>query len=334
MKFLTQHEKQTLVFLTTAALATTVITIYFALNTRQENEQVLFRKIHIIHTGGEINSDFKEMYDSNQGMYDIDYYQPLIKSSDISPKDWNVIASDIGKKYNNYDAFVIVCGKDTLAYTASALSFMIENLSKPIILSDGDVEAALKLASKTKIPEVMIASGKNLLRGCRAVHKSSDYFTSPNYPPLNLQNSLALPKEPPQIKFVSPNISVSVIKVFPGMSDAPLLNLLDNENTQGVVLEMYGDGRGPTTKDFLNAIRKLNQKGVVILAVSQCDEISEFKLDNSLLKAGVLSGNDMTTPAAYAKLCFLLSNVEDKTLIERLMEKTFRGEMSINYLTI
>ena len=334
MKFLTQHEKQTLVFLTTAALATMVITIYLAVNTRQENEEVIFRKIHIIHTGGEINSHFKEMYNSNQGMYDIDSYQPLMRSSDVSTKDWNIIASDIGKKYNDYDAFVIVCGKDTLAYTASALSFMLENLSKPIILSDGDVEDALKLASKSKIPEVMVASKGQLLRGCRTVHKSSEYFTSPNYPPLDLQNSLILPKEPPQIKFVSPNIDVSVIKVFPGMSDAPLLNLLDNDNTQGVVLEMYGVGSGPTSKNFLDAINKLDKKGVVILAVSQCDELSDFNLDNSMLEAGVLSGNDMTTPAAYAKLCFLLSNVKDKKVIEQLMEKTFRGEMTINYPTI
>jgi L-asparaginase len=250
-----------------------------------------------------------------------------MNSSEIVPKDWNIIAEDIGRKYNNYDAFIIVCGRDTLVYTASALAFMIENLTKPIILTDGDVDSAVRLSSKTKIPEIMIVSGGKLLRGCRTVHKSSHLFTSPNYPPLEDWNCLKSSTEPPQIKFINPKINIIVVKIFPGMTAKYFLNLI-NANVQGIILEMYCLGNAPTSENFLNAIDILAKKGVVIVAVSQCDEISEYDIDIRLLEAGVLSGQDMTTPAAYAKLYFLLSNVENKKLIGQLMEKSFRGEMT------
>uniref|UniRef100_A0A6C0H2Z0 Asparaginase n=1 Tax=viral metagenome TaxID=1070528 RepID=A0A6C0H2Z0_9ZZZZ len=327
MKFLTQEEKQILVFLTTAAIASTVVSIYFGVNIQQENEEVSSKKIHIIHTGGDIDGNFKENYD-------IQTYKPLIKSADISPKDWNIIANDVGGKYNYYDAFVIICGKDTLVYTASALSFMLENLSKPVVLTDGDVTSALKLASKTKIPEVMIVSQGKLLRGCRSVHKSTDFFSSPNYPFLDNNNSLPIPTENMGIKFVNPKINIVVVKVFPGMTESPLINLIENDIADGVVLEMYGNGKAPTSKNFIDSINRLTKKGVIIVAVSQCDELVKLDVDIRLLEAGVLSGNDMTTPAAYAKLYFLLSNVEDKTLVRQLIEKTFRGEMSVNYPSV
>ena len=327
MQFLTQREKSTLVFLITGSLIATVVTIYLGVNIQRMNEDILSNKIHVIHTGGEIEENFRKKYEHNMGKYNINSYKPLMNSSEIVPKDWNIIAQDIGRKYNNYDAFVIVCGRDTLVYTASALAFMIENLTKPIILTDGDVDSAVRLCSKTKIPEVMIASEGKLLRGCRTVHKSSHLFTSPNYPPLEVRNCLQSPTEPPQIKFINPKINIIVVKIFPGMTAKYFLNLI-NANVQGIILEMYcGVGNAPTSEKFLDAIRILAKKGVVILAVSQCDEISEYDVDIRLLEAGVLSGYDMTTPAAYAKLSFLLSNVENKKLIGQLMEKSFRGEM-------
>lgn len=323
MQFLTQREKSTLVFLITGAMIATVVTIYLGVNIQQKNE----KKINIIHTGGEIEENFIKKYQHNMGKYNINSYKPLMNSSDIVPKDWNIIAEDIGRKYNNYDAFIIVCSRDTLVYTAAALSFMMENLTKPIILTDRDVDSAIRLSSKTKIPEVMIASGGKLLRGCRTVNKSSDLFTSPNYPPLDNQTCLQGPTEPPQIKFINPKINIIIVKVFPGMTAKYFLNLV-NENVQGIVLEMYCLGNDPISKKILDVISILAKKGVVILAVSQCDEISEYDVDIHLLEAGVLSGHDMTTPAAYAKLSFLLSNVENKKLIGQLMEKSFRGEMS------
>ena len=121
-------------------------------------------------------------------------------------------------------------------------------------------------------------------------------------------------------------------KVFPGINDTSL-NFTDN-TVSGIVLEIYQSGNAPKSKKFINAIKKLINKGVVIVAVSQSEEMLKFEIDNNLLEAGVISGNDMTTPAAYAKLYFLLSNVKNTDLIYQLMEKTFRGEMTVNYPSI
>jgi L-asparaginase len=331
MRLLTQDEKSTLILLTTATLAATAITLYFSINIEKKNKHILCSKIHIIHTGGEIETKFKENYSKNINKYDISSYEPLMNSSNIVPNDWNIIAEDIGRKYHNYDAFIIVCGRDTLAYTASALSFMLENLSKPVVLTDGEVNSAVKLTSTTKIPEVMVASRGKLLRGCRVVYKSSEHFTSPNYPPLNQVNSLIPPEEPPRIKFVNPNINVVVIKVFPGINAKYLIN---NADVHGIVLEMYGTGNGPISQNFLDAIRALANKGIVIVAVSQNNQVIGSEIDIRILEAGVLAGYDMTTTAAYAKICFLLGNVKDKKIIGQLMEKPFRGEMSVNYPTV
>ena len=333
MKFLSQQEKQALVFLTTAALASIVVSIYFGVNTHQKSENVVSKKIYIIHACGDIEKNFKENYNTKNVKYDIHSYQPQMNSSDISPDDWNVIASDVFQKYNKYSAFVIVCGSDTMDYTASALSFMLENLSKPIIITDGNVKSAVKLAAKTKIPEVMIEFEGKLLRGCRTIRKSVEYFTSPSYPYLEEHNCLEQPSENIEIKFINPNINILVVKVFPGISDT-LFNFSDDDMVSGIILEIYESGNAPKSKKFINAIKKLIKKGVVIIAVSQSEKVLKFELDNNLLEAGVIPGNDMTTPAAYAKLYFLLSNVKNINLIHQLMEKIFRGEMTVNYPSI
>lgn len=337
MRYLTQNEKMFLVLLITAALIMTAVSMYFGTNVQRKNQDVINNKIYIIHTGGDIEPDFEINYAKHSkklAYYDVNSYDPPINSSDVVPSDWNGIAKDIGDVYNSYDAFVVVCGKDTLAYTASALSFMLENLGKPVILTDGELLSALFFASTTKIPEVMVASRGNLLRGCRVVHKSADQFTSPNYPVLQPYNALRLPQEPIKIQFVSPKVKVSVIKVFPGMDDKYLLNLLNDIEIHGIILEIYGSGRGPTNEKFLSAINRLAKRGVVTVVVSQCDKVSSPEVDMRLLEAGALSGNDMTVPAAFAKLCFLLGNVENKKMIGQLMEQTFRGEMTIqNMLT-
>jgi L-asparaginase len=332
-----QNEKVTLVFLIVAALVMVMVSIYLGVNSQFKSKELLNSKIHVIHTGGEIENNFKENYEkhkSKMGQFDLDTYDPPMSSSDIVPKDWNVIAEDIGKKYHGYDAFIVVCGRDTLTYTASALSFMLENLNKPVILTDGEVALALLLASTTKIPEVMVASRGKLLRGCRTVNNSTEYFTSPNYPPLEPYNALTPPQDPMQIKFVSGKVRVVVVKIFPGMDEKYLHNAIGNTEVHGVVFETYGVGRCPTNTKFLEAIGKLAKRGVVMVAVSQCNEISKPDVDIRLLEAGVLSGYDMTVTAAYTKLCFLLGNVKDKKLIGQLMEQTFRGEMSVNIPTI
>lgn len=331
MRFLTQDEKVILILLITAALIMLAVSVYLGVNIQHKDKDIRNNKIHVIHVGGEIEPKFGEnfeKYKTKMGQYDMRKYDPLMNSSDIVPNDWNLIAKDISDVYANYDAIIIVCGRDTLTYTASALAFMLENLDKPVIITDGELVSALLLASATKIPEVMVASRGKLLRGCRTVHKSTEYFTSPNYPELELHNSLILPSESPQVKFVSPSIKIVVIKIFPGIDDKYFLNLLNDTGVNGVVLETYGVGRSPTTDKFLAAVKRMAKRGVVIIAVSQCDEQTKPDIDIRLLEAGVLSGSDMTTAAAYTKLCFLLSNVTDKKMIGQLLEQNFRGEMS------
>lgn len=333
MKFLMQNEKLTLVLLIITAMIMIAVSIYLSMNFQNKNKELINSKIHVIHTGGEIEHNFKEKYEkykNKMGQFDIDTYNPMIKSSDIVPKDWNVIAKDIGKKYNKYDAFIVICGQDTLTYTASALSFMLENLNKPVILTDGELASSILLASTTKIPEVMVSSRGKLLRGCRTVHNSTDYFTTPNYPPLEPYNSLTFPQEPMQIKFISDKIKVIIIKIFPGMNENYLINAIGNTEVHGIIFETYGVGHIPSNPRFLETIKKLAKRGVIMVAVSQCDEISKPDIDTRFLEAGVLSGYDMTAAAAYTKLCFLLGNVKDKKLIGQLVEKTFRGEMTVN----
>jgi L-asparaginase len=332
MRYLRQQEKILLVLLIVAALVALVVSVYLGINNPSKEKEQLNNRIRVIHTGGEIEPNFKEQYDKHKdktGQYDIQVYNPTLNSSDIVPNDWNVIAEDIGKSYNKYDAFVIVCGKDTLAYTASALSFMLENLGKPVVVTDGQLASALVLASTTRIPEVMVASRDKLLRACRAVHKSTEYFTSPNYEDLKPYNSFKTPQHPMEIKFVSPKVKVIVIKVFPGMDHKHILSLLNDTGIHGVVLETYGVGRGPTSEKFLNAINRVAKRGVVIVAVSQCSKTATPDLDPRLMEAGVLSGRDITTPAAFAKLCYLLGNVREKQLLGKLMEQSFRGEMTL-----
>jgi len=337
MRFLTKNEKVILVLLITGALIMVVVSIYLSMNNQNKENLVVNNRVHVIHASGEIEPQFQKNYAKfrdKMGQYDLNVYGSPINSFDIVPNDWNKIAKDIGGVYNNYDAFVVVCGKDTLAYTASALSFMMENLSKPVILTDGELFSALMLASSTKIPEVSVVSRGKLLRGCRAVPRSTEYFKSPNYPALTELNALKKPTEQLSVKFVSPKVKIIIIKIFPGMDEKFLLNLLKDTGVHGVVFELYGVGHSPTTEKFLTAINQMAKKGVIMVAVSQCDKITKPDVDIRLLEAGVLSGGDMTPAAAYTKLCFLLGNVEDKKLIGKLVEKSFRGEMTVNYTTI
>jgi len=335
MKFLDHKEKIVLVIMVTLTLLSVAISVYLALNQTCTNIRSCNNdRVGVVNTGVDIDKNFKEKYEGLKnkiGDYEIVTYNPPMKSGTLTTRDWNQLAQDISKMYNKYDAFVLLASHDTIPYTASALAFMLENLGKPIVFSDGDLAEALVLASQTTIPEVMVSSGQHLLRGCRTVANSTKGFWSPNYPPLNDATGLTVPKEPFQPKMLNPKGKISIVKVYPGMDAADIAPLLAQKDLQGVILELWGGGGGPTSPEFLKVISALAKKGVVIVAVSQYDQIAEgYETDMRLLEAGALSGNDMTTPSAYAKLAFLLGNVPEKKLLGQLMEINFRGEMSPN----
>ena len=339
MKFLNYDEKLVLIIMVTLTLISVTISVYLALTQTCTNiKTCVNNKLCVMHTGGEIDKNFKEKYEGLKnkiGDFEIVEYQPSSPSGNLTPEEWNHIVRDLTKMYDNYDAFVLMASHDTIPYTASALSFMMENLDKPIILSDGDLSDALVLASQTRLPEVMIASKGDLLRGCRTVANSDQGFWSPNYPQLDAASGLTLPKESFQPKLINPNNKIVVIKMYPGIDAGDIVPYLNMEGLQGIILELWGDGRGSTSPEFLKVINELAMKGIVIVAVSQYDHVGiPNETDIRLLEAGVLSGHDMTTPAAYAKLAFLLGNVEEKKLLGQLMDINFRGEMSLNNVIV
>lgn len=339
MKFLNHKEKVALVIMVTLTLLSVTISVYLALTQTCTNiKTCVNNKLYVVNTGGEVEKNFKEKYEGLKnkiGDFEVVAYNPPMQSGNLTPADWNQIARDLSEMYNKYDAFVLLASHDTIPYTASALSFMMENLGKPIVLSDGDLSDALVAASQTNLPEVMIASNGDLLRGCRTVANSDQGFWSPNYPPLNEASGMPPPKEEFKPKLVNPDNKIAVVKMYPGMDANDLVPYLNIKGLQGIILELWGEGGGPTSPEFLKVITELAKKGVVIVAVSQYDRVGGgYETDIRLLEAGVLSGHDMTTPAAYAKLAFLLGNVEEKKLLGQLMEINFRGEMSLNNVPI
>jgi L-asparaginase len=228
--------------------------------------------------------------------------------------DWNNLADYIKNKYNNYNAFIIIVNNNTIVYTACAISFMIENLSKPIIFSNGnDLATTLVLASQTKIPEVMISINNKLYRAVLNIFELSD------------NNCLTYNYQTPNITYVNSKLIIPIIKVFPGIDEKYMKSFVDNKNIHGIILEVWSEGSAPTNEGFLKSLKQITSKGVIILCVSHCDKICE--LDIRLLDAGCLDGGDMTVEAAYAKLVFLLSNIPDKKMIGKLIEISFRGEL-------
>ena len=323
MTFPELNEKVILVIMIMITLISLTISTYIAINqTETRIKTCLNKKIYIILAGGTIEENFNELSSGLRNKiadYDIIAYNPPIEASNMTSQDWNQISFDIVDKYDEYDAFVIVSPPDAIPYMASSLAFILENLGKPVIISSGDLSSTLVLASSTKFPEVMVANNGKLIRGCRSVI-GSNCFVSPNYPVLNKNNVLTLPSEDFSPKYFNPKNKIVVLKVHP---EVDLKNIND---VDGIVLELWGEGSGSQSPKFFNDIGTLANNGVVIVAVSQRQD--DYEIDIRLVEAGVLPGYDMTTASAYAKLLFLLGNVEDKKLFGQLMDVNFRGEMT------
>jgi L-asparaginase len=295
--------------------------------------------------------------------YNLHEYAPLLDSAFMTPANWQTIAQDIAAHYDQYDGFVVLHGTDTMAYTASALSFILEGLQKPVIITGSQIPlcelrndagenliTAMLIAANFAIPEVCIYFNDKLLRGCRATKingDSFDAFASPNFQPLgaagieiNINWSLVLAPPETENRLAVAELSepsVSVLRLFPGIQMELIRNTLQPP-LKGLVLETYGVGSGPTNNEqFLGALQEATGRGVVIVGCSQCltgaVNLMEYYITGSdMARAGVLSGYDLTTEAALAKMFYLFSQNLPVETIKELMQTNLRGELTLPHL--
>ncbi len=292
--------------------------------------------------------------------FTINEYEPLLDSSNMGPSDWIRIAQDIEQHLPDYDGVLVIHGTDTMAYTAAALSFMLENLNKPVIITGSQVplcelrnDAMDNLVTSLillqryadRIAEVCIYFGGRFLRGNRAKKIDGEFFgafDSPNLPQLGRVridfelswDLIRAPKATRKPLHVQPigTASVAAFRLFPGLKAETLAPMLDG--IQGLVLECYGAGNAPHRDlKFMDVLREANRNGVVIVDVPQpihgCANLSLYATGRALLDVGVVSGFDMTPEAALTKLLYLLSRESNPDEVRRLVQTDMRGEITL-----
>jgi len=303
-------------------------------------------------------AELPELRDPRTPEYLIHEYPALRDSATMTPRDWTAIAEDLAARYAEFDGFVVLHGTDTMAYTASALSFMLRNLGKPVLLtgaqiplcevrSDGreNLITALLIAAHERIPEVCLSFGSRLLRGCRAVKVNAsglDAFESPNFPPLaqigiGIDVDLRLLLEPPpadlplSVQPISPDVRVGALRLFPGIAAEMMEAVL--RPLQGLVLETYGAGNGPADDAALmTTLAAASARGVVIVSCTQClrgrVDLAAYATGAGMAQAGVVGGHDLTAEAALTKLAYLFSAGHTPAEVRALMGQSLRGELT------
>lgn len=292
-------------------------------------------------------------------------FDPLIDSSDVQPSFWVRLASLIKENYNKYDGFVVLHGTDTMSFTASALSFMFENLAKPVVLTgsqlpigmlrtDGkenlissiEIASAVDAQGHPMVPEVCIYFESQLYRGNRTTKYNAENFRafrSANYPVLadvgiHIKYNTSLIRYPQswdeelQIS-QKMDTNVAILKIFPGITPAIVDAVLNMEGLRGVVLETFGSGNAPTSEWFVGRIKDAVRRGLVVLNVTQCHagkvDMDAYATGVALKNEGVISGFDSTTEAAITKMFFALGHSGSVTEAKELLQSNLRGEISI-----
>ena len=324
--------------------------------------------VHDPHTGSLVPIDFRHISDHVPELRKFGYdlhsisFDPVKDSSNIDPGVWVKMAEIIEESYDDFDGFVILHGTDTMAYTASALSFMLENLGKPVILTgsqlpigllrtDGkeNLITAIEIAAAREnglpvVPEVCVFFDNKLTRGNRTTKMSAEHFdafNSPNYHPLAevglhlkyYNNLISYPaKEQKLIVHKAFDTNVAILKLFPGINRKLVNAITKTEGLRGLIIETFGSGNAPTYQWFLEDLKQYIDKGGIILNVTQCHggsvEMGLYETSRQMLAAGVVSGQDITSEASVTKLMHLLGRFSSKEKVVESLNISLAGEIS------
>ena len=314
--------------------------------------------------------DFSQILDEvpeiRKFAFKIDTYsfEPPIDSSDVEPSLWQDLARLIKEKYEDYDGFIILHGTDTMSYSASALSFMLDGLTKPVIFTgsqlpigvprtDGkeNLISAVEIASAKDeeghpaVPEVCVCFDSLLMRGNRSTKVNSEVFRafqSPNFPPLaeagiNIRYNneyIRKPNDWYQSLTINTDLDtrVSILKIHPGITPEVVRNILCGKDTRAIIMETYGSGNAPTRDWFLDIVKESSAMNKIIVNVTQClagtVNMNIYANGKALERAGVIDGYDSTTESALAKLFYLMGKSSDNEWVTAMMSRNLNGEIS------